>query len=229
MSSALADVCMSKRWLTTTWNASPARISSCACSTAARKSGRVVRASKLGTASGSYVEVVDGAGWASSAVIRSSRETASAHASSTRSSVSSQFTAFATSSTLPSAWSSTARSVTSISASSGRCRSSAVWSGSRSRRRTASYPMKPTSPPVSGGRSGRRGVASAVNVSRTAASGSPPEGRPTGGVPSHSASPSRSVKIAAQRAPTNEYRDQTPPCSADSSRKVPGRSAASLR
>ena len=81
---------------------------------------------------------VAGAGAASSAVIRSSRATASAHASSTRSSVSSQLIALAMSSTVPSAWSSTARSVTSIMASSGRSRSSSARVGSRSSRRTTS-------------------------------------------------------------------------------------------
>ncbi len=36
-------------------------------------------------------------------------------------------------------------------------------------------------------------------------------------------------EVAADRTPTKEYRDQDLPFSADSSRKVPGRSAASLR
>jgi hypothetical protein len=50
-------------------------------------------------------------------------------------------------------------------------------------------------------------------------------------VPSQTAAPFRSVSVAALRTPTNEYRDQTAlafpepdplPCSADSSRNVPG-------
>ena len=83
-------------------------------------------------------------------------------------------------------------------------------------------------PPVSGGRSGSRGVCRISSVSRSALSGSPVCGRPTGGLPVQIASPSRSVSVAALRTPMNEYRDQTPPFSADSSRNVPSRSAASL-
>ena len=84
-------------------------------------------------------------------------------------------------------------------------------------------------PPVSGGRPGSGSVCSAATVSRSALVGSPDVGTPTGGVPIQAAWPSTSVSVAAHRAPTIEYRDQTPPCSADSSRKVPGRSCASLR
>lgn len=88
-------------------------------------------------------------------------------------------------------------------------------------------------PPVKGGRfrswARSRGVCSASMVARSAASGSPSVGTPTGGVPSQCACPSRAVRVASLRTPTKEYRDQERPFSADSSRKVPGRSAASLR
>ncbi len=59
-------------------------------------------------------------------------------------------------------------------------------------------------PPVSGGSPGKRSVCSAAMVSRSAASGSPPVGSPTGALPSHARAPSTSVSIAAQRTPTNE-------------------------
>ncbi len=84
-------------------------------------------------------------------------------------------------------------------------------------------------PPVKGGRSSWWGVCRVSMVARRAASGSPSTGTPTGGVPSQWASPSREVRVAALRTPTKEYRDQERPFSADSRRKVPGRSAASLR
>ena len=87
---------------------------------------------------GSMVATVLGAGAASSSVIRSSRLTASAHASSMRSSVASWLTALAMSSSEPSLWSKTARSVASIIATSGRSSSSRPPSGTFSQRRTAS-------------------------------------------------------------------------------------------
>ncbi|GAA2430685.1 hypothetical protein GCM10010273_02620 [Streptomyces lavendulocolor] len=66
-------------------------------------------------------------------------------------------------------------------------------------------------------------------MARSAWSGSPSTGTPTGGVPSQWALPSRAVRVAELRTPMKEYRDQERPFSADSRRKVPGRSAASLR
>ena len=59
--------------------------------------------------------------------------------------------------------------------------------------------------------------------------GSPSVGTPTGGDPIQYASPFFSVSVARLCAPTMEYRDHTPPCSADSRRNVPGSSRASLR
>ena len=114
-------------------------------------------------------------------------------------------------------------------ASSGTPSSSRVVSGSRSQRRTASQPTQPTMPPVSGGRPGIGSVASAATVSRNASSGLPPVGTPTGGSPIQCVTPSRAVRVARLAAPTMLQRDHTPPCSADSSRKVPGGSLASLR
>ena len=69
--------------------------------------------------------------------------------------------------------------------------------------------------------------ASARTESRSTVTGSPSTGTPSGGLPSHTARPSRSVSVATLRTPMNEYRDQAvppdaAPCSADSSRKVPG-------
>src|SRR5680860_446385 len=84
-------------------------------------------------------------------------------------------------------------------------------------------------PPVSGGRPGRRAVCNASSVPARASIGGPAVGTPTGASPSQTASPPASVRIAWDRAPTIEYRDQTPPCSALSRRNVPGASAASLR
>jgi len=48
-------------------------------------------------------------------------------------------------------------------------------------------------------------------------------------VPVQAASPSITVSAAGLRTPTKDQRDQELPFSADSNRKVPGRSAASLR
>lgn len=86
-------------------------------------------------------------------------------------------------------------------------------------------------PPVKGGipPAGSRGVCRAPTVARRASKGSPSVGTPTGGVPIQCARPSRAVSVASLRTPMKEYRDQERPFSADSSRKVPGRSAASLR
>ncbi len=64
---------------------------------------------------------------------------------------------------------------------------------------------------------------------RSATSGSPPDGASCGVVPSHTASPSRTVSADGAPAPMNDHRDQDRPFSADSSRKVPGRLAASFR
>jgi hypothetical protein len=110
-------------------------------------------------------------------------------------------------------------------------------SGSRSNLRTTSYERYPTNPPVSGGNAapvtGWPSPDSILTVSRSTSTGLPLVGTPAGGLPSHSASPSRSVSVAMLRTPMNEYLDQlTPPepapCSADSSRKLPG-PPASLR
>jgi hypothetical protein len=84
-------------------------------------------------------------------------------------------------------------------------------------------------PPVNGGSCGSRGVCRVSTVSRSAWSGSPSVGTPTGGAPSQCAWPSRTVSAAELCTPTKEYRDQVRPFSADSSRKVPGRPPASLR
>ena len=91
-------------------------------------------------------------------------------------------------------------------------------------------------PPVSGGIpacGSPGGPASAATVARSTSTGSPVVGRPAGGVPSQAAAPSRSTRVALLRTPTKEYRAQASPaeptpCSADSSRKVPG-PPASLR
>ena len=82
---------------------------------------------------------------------------------------------------------------------------------------------------MSGGRPGVRGWRALRRCH-----GRPPSGHRIEAVrrapsPIQCASPSRSVRVAALRAPTMEYRDQTPPCSADSSRNVPGASLASFR
>ncbi|OUD85349.1 hypothetical protein BC477_13130 [Clavibacter michiganensis subsp. michiganensis] len=66
--------------------------------------------------------------------------------------------AVATSVTVPRRWSSTASSETKLSAWPGTGTSAGGRSGSRSIWRTASQPMKPTRPPVRGGRPGIRGV-----------------------------------------------------------------------
>ncbi|CAB4741333.1 unannotated protein [freshwater metagenome] len=66
-------------------------------------------------------------------------------------------------------------------------------------------------------------------VSRRTSIGFPESGTPRGARPSQVAEPSRSVNIAAQRTPMNEYRDQSRPGSADSSKKVPARSPQSAR
>src|ERR1700744_2099006 len=84
-------------------------------------------------------------------------------------------------------------------------------------------------PPDNGGSPGGGGVASNSNVACRACSGSPPVGASCGTAPSHTASPSRTVNADGAPAPMNDHRDQDRPFSADSSRKVPGRSAASLR
>src|ERR1700759_4468596 len=88
-------------------------------------------------------------------------------------------------------------------------------------------------PPDSGGTPGLDCLGSAVDssvmVACNACSGSPPVGASRGTVPSHTASPSRTVSADGDPAPMNDHRDQDRPFSADSSKKVPGRSAASLR
>ena len=84
-------------------------------------------------------------------------------------------------------------------------------------------------PPVSGGSPAIGSVARASMVPRSASVARPVVGTPTGGSPTQCAWPSRSVRVARLAAPTIDQRDQTPPCSADSRRKVPGRSPASLR
>ena len=66
-------------------------------------------------------------------------------------------------------------------------------------------------------------------VCRSACSGSPPWGAPCGVAPNHTACPSRTVNADGEPAPMNDHRDHDRPFSADSSRNVPGRLAASLR
>ena len=138
MSSASAVVSTSNRWLTTIWKASPALISSTAAATApwnssgvrCRRIGSVCRRTAAET-------TADGVGSASSAVIASTRATASAYASSTRSSVSSKLIALAISQTSLVWWSSTPGRRPAGSRARG-CRSSGLLSGSRSSRRTVS-------------------------------------------------------------------------------------------
>ena len=48
------------------------------------------------------------------------------------------------------------------------------------------------------------GVCSSASVSRSASSGSPSRGTPIGGVPVQTATPSRSVSVAAERTPMKE-------------------------
>ena len=67
--------------------------------------------------------------------------------------------------------------------SSGRGISFAVKSGNRSKRRTTSYPIKPTSPPVSGGNPAILGDFKCAAESLSASSGSIPVGAPAGVVP----------------------------------------------
>src|SRR6202000_311993 len=88
-------------------------------------------------------------------------------------------------------------------------------------------------PPDSGGSPGLiwsdDAVASNDSVACSATSGSPPVGASRGTAPSHTASPSRTVSPEGAPAPMNDQRDHERPYSADSSRNVPGRLAASLR
>ena len=84
-------------------------------------------------------------------------------------------------------------------------------------------------PPVSGGSPATGSVASTAIVARRASVAGPVVGTPTGGSPIQWAWPSTSVSVACEATPMIDHRDHTPPCSADSSRKVPGRVPASLR
>ena len=72
-------------------------------------------------------------------------------------------------------------------------------------------------------------VESTSMVVRRTSRGSPPVGASFGVDPSQTACPSRTVNADGAPAPINDHRDQDRPFSADSSRKVPGRLAASLR
>ena len=54
-------------------------------------------------------------------------------------------------------------------------------------------------------------------------------GAPFGIVPSQYAAPFFSVRVAWLETPIKEKRDQAPPCSADSNKKVPGRFLESFR
>ena len=80
--------------------------------------------------------------------------------------------------------------------------------------------MKPTRPPVSGGRSGSRGVASAASVSRTVVSGSPPDRYPPAAPNHHLAG-----ALGERRHTAGPHEGVPRPhcCSADSSKKVLGR------
>ncbi|CAB4752753.1 unannotated protein [freshwater metagenome] len=113
--------------------------------------------------------------------------------------------------------------------SSGSGRSLTESSGSFSILRITSYPIKPTSPPVSGGKPAIFGDFRCATDKRSASSGSIPEGAPAGGLPCQYANPSDSLKVVSLRTPMNEYRDQAPPCSADSRRKVFGAFFANFR
>ena len=92
-----------------------------------------------------------------------------------------------------------------------------------------SYAKNPTRPLDSGGRPGSGSVFSSSSVARSACSGSPPRGASCGVTPSHTASSSRTVNADGAPAPMNDHRDHDRPFSADSSKNVPGRLAASLR
>ena len=64
---------------------------------------------------------------------------------------------------------------------------------------------------------------------RKAANGSTPTGAPAGMTPRQKTLPSFSVSVASEATPIKEYLDQTPPCSADSNKKVFAFNFASLR
>ena len=89
--------------------------------------------------------------------------------------------------------------------------------------------MKPTRPPVSGGSPAIFGDFKCAAESRKASNGSIPVGAPAGAVPCQKAKPSFSLNVASLRTPINEYRDQAPPCSADSSKNVFSALFANLR
>ena len=80
--------------------------------------------------------------------------------------------------------------------------------------------MNPTRPPVNGGRPGIFGERKCAADKRNASNGSIPVGAPAGALPCQYARPSFSLNVASLRTPINEYRDQVPPCSADSRRNV---------
>ena len=129
---------MSKRWETTIWKASPARISSLAASTMAQNSSEVrCRLISAGWAGTSWT-AREARGEVSARAIAWTASTAPSWARSTPSSVPSKLMALAISQSSPRWWSRTATSLLSIITSSGRWRSSSVVSGSRSSRRTTS-------------------------------------------------------------------------------------------
>ena len=101
----------------------------------------------------------------------------------------------------------------------------ALRAGVRRRR-----PRKPTRPPVSGGRPGQRPACSSATVcAASPAAGRHPTARPTAGRPSPDG---LAVALGERGAPIGPRRRSSatrPPCSADSKRKVPGRSSASLQ
>ena len=161
-----------------------------------------------GTSDGGSAAALAAAGRARSAAIASRRATASAYASSTPVSRSLWLIALAISRTVPSQWSRTARSEVSSIVSSGSRRSSSVLLADLLQAADdvvaevadhAAGERRQAAPSIRS-----RGVCSASTVARSAASGSPSVGTPTGGVPSQCACPSRSVSVAALRTPMKE-------------------------
>ena len=93
-------------------------------------------------------------------------------------------------------------------------------------KRIASWPQYPTIPDVIGGIPSMGSVCNSFSTDFKASKGLPPVWTPSGVVPSHAASPSRTVNADLAPVPINDHRDQERPGSADSKRNVPGLSWA---
>ena len=170
--------------------------------------------------------------WRARPASRPTGGTASAYAaSSSPADIPACTTALATSGDGASWWSTAARSVTSSMVSSGRPRSSSAFSGSVSM--PADHVVGEIADEAAGERRQARAAAGRgqrpprraeylerIAVGRHAGPGS---------APLHTASPARVDSVATALTPTNDQRENDRPGSADSSRNVPGRSAASLR